>query len=233
MPSIRSTSLAIAMMLAVVPMSAAADDGRTLTVVGEGRADAKPDLAVLSLGVSAVEDTAGGAMTAMGDAMREVLGRLAAAGVAEADVQTGMLTLGINYDPGSYGRGSDNPGYLAQQTVDVRLTDLEAIGPTLDSVMAGGANVINGISFGLAEPGPVMDAARRDAIADAAARAEVYAEAAGVELGTIVSVTDQGAYGGPQPMMDARFAGEGGSAPVATGLTSMVATVSVTYAIGD
>lgn len=217
--------------LALLPLAAAAQEApaRVVTVTGEGRSDRKPDMAVVSLGVSEQADTAGEAMAAMAGGMEAVLATLAEAGVVPADIQTGQLTLEAAYD---YDSGSSVPpvtGYIATQVVDVRVREIGAVGPVLDAVTAGGANRISGIAFGLDDQAAALEEARAAAVADARARAEFYAGAAGVTLGDLVQIVEGGSFGGPQPF--ARFDAAAESVPVAPGQVTTTATVTVTYAI--
>jgi hypothetical protein len=231
-----------ALALALAPLAlpaqeaapAAADAGlpRVIQVVGEGRATAAPDLARVSLGVSHQAATAGEAMDAMSAGMSQVLGTLGTAGIAQNDIQTGMLMLEPAYN---YNTPDGNPvmtGFIATQILDVTVRDLGALGDVLDTVIDGGANRVNGIYFDVSDPALVTDDARRDAVADAAERAALYAEAAGVALGDLVSISESTVYAPPTPLYDGRGGAEqAASVPIAPGQVSLVTSVTVTYAI--
>jgi hypothetical protein len=225
--------------LAFLPLAASAQEGpaapgpaRVITVTGEGRSDRKPDMAVVSLGVSHQAQTAGEAMAMMADGMTAVLATLTEAGVVPADVQTGQLTLEAAYN---YDTGSSTPpvtGFIATQTVDVRVRDVGAVGPVLDAVTAEGANRVNGVFFALDDQAAALDEARTEAVADGRARAEFYAGAAGVTLGPLLQVSEGSAFGGPQPFYDGRLAQEAAApTPVAPGQVTVSATVTMTFAI--
>ncbi|MBU2961796.1 SIMPL domain-containing protein [Citreicella sp. C3M06] len=221
-------SLCLAAALALAPVSALAQQAR-LTVTGEGSASAVPDMATVSLGVSAQNAEAGVAMDEASRVAAEILSRLDALGIAARDRQTSDIGL----QPVWARSDNEDPritGYEASNQLTVRVRDLATLGDVLASVTEGGANRLAGLSFGLQEPGPVMDAARRDAVADAMARARVLAEAAGVTLGPIVTIAEGGSYEAPSPKMDmARVM----SAPVAAGEQSLSASVTVVFALGD
>jgi hypothetical protein len=89
---------------------------------------------------------------------------------------------------------------------------------------------MNGISFSIRDPAPMLDKARADAIADARARAETYARAAGVALGPILSISEGGGEA-PRPMYRMAAAFAGAPAPVAAGEQSVSADVSVVWEI--
>jgi uncharacterized protein YggE len=229
-----------ALFLATAPLALAAQEAapaapelpRVIQVVGEGRSTAAPDMARISLGVSQQAPTAGEAMDAMSTGMAAVLATLGAQGVAQNDIQTGQLMLEPAYN---YNTPDGNPvmtGFIATQIVDVRVRDLGKLGEVLDAVVEGGANRVNGVTFDVTDPQAVSDEARRDAVDDARARAELYAEAAGVALGDLVSISESTIYTPPMPMYDARGGAEQAMAvPIAPGELSMVTNVTVTYAI--
>jgi uncharacterized protein YggE len=231
-----------ALVFALAPLGALAQDAvsaapslpRIIQVVGEGRATAAPDLARISLGVSHQAETAGEAMDAMSAGTEAVLGRLGAEGINQADIQTGQLMLEPAYN---YNTPDGNPkmiGFIATQMLDVKVREITQLGEVLDAVVQDGANRVNGVSFDVADPQAATDEARRDAVADARDRAELYAEAAGVALGDLVSISESTVYAPPMPMYDARAgaAAEAAAVPIAPGQLSLVTNVTVTYAIG-
>lgn len=226
-------ALATAIVLALP--AAAERVPATIAVTGEGKVDMAPDMAMLSLGVTSQADTAAAALKANSDGLSGALDRLKAAGVEDRDIQTSGLSLHPNIDYSSSGREPQVRGYTASNMLTVRLRDLSVLGQTLDAVVTEGANTLNGLSFGLQNPDEATDEARRRAVADAAHKAALYAEAAGVTLGRIVTISEQGNYGGPQPMVmaEARFAKDAGSVPVASGEISIGATISVVYEIAQ
>ena len=226
-------ALATAIVLALP--AAAETAPATIAVTGEGKVEMDPDMAMLSLGVTSQADTAAAALKANSDGLSGALDRLKAAGIEGRDIQTSGLSLHPNVDYSSSGREPQVRGYTASNMLTVRLRDLSVLGQTLDAVVTEGANTLNGLSFGLQNPDEATDEARRRAVADAAHKAALYAEAAGVTLGRIVTISEQGNYGGPQPMMmaEARLAKDAGSVPVASGEISIGATISVVYEIAQ
>lgn len=227
-----------ALILAAAPLSAqeAAPEApalaRVIQVVGEGHANAAPDMARISLGVSQQAKTAGEAMDAMSFGMSAVLATLGGQGIAQTDIQTGQLMLEPSYN---YNTPDGNPimtGFIATQILDVNVRDIGQLGTVLDAVVQDGVNRINSITFDVSDPQTVTDEARRDAVADARARAELYAEVAGLSLGEILSISESTVFTPPMPMYDARGAAQEAMAvPVAPGEVSMMTNVTVTYAI--
>lgn len=222
---------AVALMLAV-PTLASAGDGR-ITVTGEGRVATAPDMATVSLGVTTEADTAAAALSANNEQLAAVLARLVAAGIAERDVQTTGLSLGPRWD---HRPGENQPrvtGYIASNQVTVRVRALDRLGALLDAAVADGANTLNGLSFGVAEPQPLLDDARTRAVADARRKAMLYAAAAGVELGALVSLSEAVEMGGPQPMFRQMADAMAEAVPVAGGEVGLNAVVTLIYEIAE
>ncbi len=123
-------------------------------------------------------------------------------------------------------------GYVAAIDLMVRVRDLAALGGVLDAVISDGANAMNGIAFAVAEPAPLEDEARRAAVADARAKAEVLADAAGIALGEVIAIHEGGATPVPGPVMRSMAMAES-AVPIAGGEIDVRARVSVVYAIGE
>jgi uncharacterized protein YggE len=87
---------------------------------------------------------------------------------------------------------------------------------------------MNGISFSIREPAPLLEKARAQAIADARARAQTYTKAAGVTLGAILSISENGGNEPPRPIM---YRMASAAPPVAAGEQSVTAGVSVVWEI--
>lgn len=224
-------ALTLASLLSLSTAALAQSAPATLTVTGEGVAEVSPDMATLSIGVTTIGATASEALAANSANLAGVLERLRAAGIEDRDIQTSNLSVNPNWT--GYDSSSSGPsisGYTAMNMVTVRIRKLDGMGAVLDAAMTDGANTLNGLSFGLQEPRPAMDAARKAAFEDAASKAALMAETAGVKLGAIQSITEGGGYGGPAPMFkDA--AASAAPVPVEAGELSMSASVTVVWTI--
>jgi len=207
---------------------------RQISVTGEGRVEAAPDMATITLGVTHEAPEARAAMRATSEGVAKVLDRLRGMGIEARDLQTRELSLNPVWSDrtASGGEGRRITGFVASNTVLVRVRDLPALGGILDAVIVGGANDFNGLRFGVQDPDPLVDEARRRAVADAMARAKLLADAAGVELGAVVTINDQGG-GRPMPMAEMAMRASAAGAPVAAGELSITATVSMVFEIGE
>ena len=206
---------------------------REIIVTGEGRVDAVPDMAVITVGVTHEDRGADTAMRVVSDSVRQILARLEQSGVASGDIQTRQISLNAvwaNRKPSDSGRPSIT-GFVASNTVLVRVRDLDRLGTILETLIDSGANDFSGLQFALQDPRPMMDQARTEAVADAIAKARLLADAAGITLGPVQSITEQGAR--PVLMRMEMAAASDASMPVAAGEISVQATVSMVFAIAD
>jgi uncharacterized protein YggE len=204
---------------------------RIISVQGEGQVKTKPDMATVSTGVTSEAPTAQDALNRNNAAMASVIAALKAAGVAEDDIQTSDFSVSPQYPVLQPGQAPRISGYQVSNQVTVRVKDLAKLGTTLDALVRAGSNQINSIQFGIDEPKPFLDDARKKAIADARARAEIYAGAAGVNVGSVVQISESSAVIPPQPMyrMRAMNAVAESSVPISTGQQTIVTSVSVTF----
>lgn len=205
---------------------------RMISVSGTGEVSARPDMATVRIGVGHRAVRAGDAMAATNAAMAQMLDRLSQLGVDPRDVQTTDLSLRQIYAERMGGEALRIEGYAADNVLTVRVRVLERLGEVLDALLSDGANRLDGVTFGLRNPGPLMDEARRRAVADARARATLYAEAAGVGLGKVLTISEGGGFEPRPVMMEMAMARDAG-VPVAEGELTLSATVAMRYAISD
>lgn len=209
---------------------ALADGPATISVTGEGTVSSAPDLATISLGVTTTADTAAGAMAANSASLSAVLDRLKAASIAPRDMQTSNLTLNPNWVSYDNGSTSKIQGYTASNILTVQVRALDRLGEVLDNTITDGANTLNGVTFGVAEPRPALDEARKKAVADAMARATLLVQAAGARLGPIVSIAEQSGFTQPMPMFRME-ASDASAVPTAGGEVGLTASVTMVFEI--
>lgn len=224
---------ALAAGLAGSPAFAAeGEKARTIVVTGAGEATKAPDMAYLTLGVEADGATASEALRKNSAQMEATIKTLRDAGVDKKDIQTSSLSVGARYDYSREGQAPRLIGYQATNTVSVKLRNLDQAGGVIDKAVASGSNRLDSISFGFADPKPLLNDARKSAVADARDRAGLYADAAGVKLGRVLQITDSvSAAPGPYPVAVRADALEAKAVPIAAGEQSVGASVTVVYAI--
>ncbi|MBC7159124.1 MAG: SIMPL domain-containing protein [Porphyrobacter sp.] len=234
----------------VEPAVAIAPGNTLLTVSAEGTSRREPDLAVFSAGVTTQGPSAAEALGENARAMTRVIAALRRAGIAERDIQTSNLSINPVYadperDAMNAARASGQPYvppapdprgprilfYQVSNSVSVRQRDLDSFGQVIDTLAAAGANQINGPAFQLDEPGPTLDEARLEAIATARQRAELYANATGLRVARIVSITEAGGhYAPPAIFVTAQRAGAPPPpTPMQPGELEMNASVTVLF----
>jgi uncharacterized protein YggE len=189
------------------PAPAMAPSNTLLTVNAEGRATRAPDVAVFTAGVASTGATAGQALSANAAAMNRVIASLERAGVAQRDIQTSNLSLNPVYaEPrrqpdGTAEQGTPRiTGYQVSNQVTVKQRNLAEFGKVIDTLVAAGANQVNGPSFQVDNSDAATDEARTDAIRKARARADLYARAAGLRVVRLLTISESGGYAPPMPM---------------------------------
>lgn len=220
----------LGIILFLPTVAGAQEQARQIVVQGQGVVTADPDMAIISLGVTREARTASAAMDAASAATLEVLASIRQAGVAQRDVQTSSVDLSPRWDQSQNGRPILS-GYVASNTLSVRVRALDELGSLLDSAVGTGANTTNGLTFTVAEPRRLEDEARALAVRDARARAELLAEAAGVTLGQVVTISEAGVAMPPSPLMRAAAMEQSMAVPVATGEVEYRVSVDVVFDI--
>jgi uncharacterized protein YggE len=212
-----------------LPMLAQAGE---IVVQGYGSVEQAPDMATITLGSQFAAKTADAALAEVSESTASVLATLKAQGIEPRDIQTSGLYLNPVWDDSYNKHGARRiRGYSAGNTVHIQVRDLDMLGGLLDQVVKDGANSFNGLSFGLQDASDAQNEARRRAVQDARAKAELYAEAAGVQLGKIISLND-GVTSAPQPMFREMAAAVMSDAvPIAEGEVSTSARVSISFEI--
>lgn len=202
----------------------------TISVNGRGTVERAPDIAMITVGVSVDAETASAAMSQQTTRMNAVFAAVKAAGIADRDMQTSNLSLNPVYDYPN----NQQPrlrGYNASNQITIKVRDLANLGKTLDAVVKSGGNTIQGVSFSIDKPEAYQNEARIEAIKDAQAKAELYAEAVGYRVKRIVTISEMDFFPQPVPMM-ARMQMQDVSAeatPVAAGEVSLMQNVSVVF----
>jgi uncharacterized protein YggE len=200
--------------------------------VGSGKVSARPDMAQIQVGVVTEAPSAAKALKDNNDAMARLFATLGGRGIARKDVQTSHFSVAPRYKRGSHGEQlPEIVGYRVGNVVQVKVRKLDALGQVLDEVVRQGANQIQGVSFAVAEPTPLLDEARRKAMADARRKAELYAKEAGVEVGRVLLIQEQTPHL-PGPLVVGVARSETAGVPIAEGELDFGATITVTYTIG-
>ena len=197
----------------------------TISVDGSGSIETEPDTATTSFGVVTQGATAQEAMAQNSAAMKKVIDALKRAGVPAKDLQTQYVSLDSRYD----NQGREILGYNASNSVSAVVRDLAQVGPVIDAGIAAGANNVSGPSLSREDRDKLYREALEKAVADAKAKAEVLAKAAGVTVGAVQSITESPQGGGPMPITFAAM--RAADVPIETGTTQITAGVRVVFTL--
>jgi uncharacterized protein len=224
--------LGLMLLFLAVPNATAATENNTskLTVQGDGKVTASPDMATIVLGVETQNASAAGAVRENAGLMNETINALKAAGIAENNIQTSSFSLTTmpQDQPKMANEKPKAPVFLATNQVTVKLNNTTDVSRVLDAAVSAGSNSIQQVSFDLRDPRPQNDRAMTLAIEDARRQAEVAANAAGVKLGRVLEITEGYGYVAPTAKK-ALFADI--ATPIQSGQLEVSASVTVIYEI--
>lgn len=203
-------------------------------VSASGRADTRPDEARFTVGVETIAASSAEAGARNSATINKVAAALKRLGVREDDLQTRSITLSrIDYGPN---RGR----FQANNLIDVRVKDIKRAGEALAAITEAGANVLSGPNLRVSDPESAGRSAYAAAYRAARARAEAYAQAAGLRVARVLAIRDGGGGGRPSfPYVgDAAMAEQAAPPPVAAaappvqpGVSTSEVRISVDFAL--
>ncbi len=176
---------------------------KTLPVTAEGKAKAVPDIATISLGVISRGDTAKKAQDQAVQAINKITAFVKQNGVSDQDITTSGSNLNPVYN-WQDGKNEIN-GYESNQTITVKVRSVntpegkEKASMIIAGAVDNGATSVYGSSFTIDDPDSYRQTARLEAIAKAKEKAKELADAAGIKLGKVLSVSESDGYY-PVPM---------------------------------
>ncbi len=175
------------------------------TSSGTGKATAVPNTALLSLGVTKTATTVTDAQNQANSVINKLTNDLKNLGILETDIKTTNYSVYPDYDFQS-GRQVVK-GYTVTQNLEVKVKPIEKANNTIDAATKNGANIVGGLTFILDDQTKkdLQEKARQDAVKDAKEKAEKLADAAGIKLGRIVDVQENGNT--PMPIFRTMMAG--------------------------
>lgn len=167
-----------------------------LSISATGQAEATPDQALFTAGLSSIGANAQQAAAGNAQVMGRITAALAKLNVPERDIQTRNVSLGrIDY-------GKNRGKYEASNIIAVRVRDIKRAGQAIADVTAAGANIVSGPDLSVADPEKANLSAYSNAFRAAQAKAQAYATAANLKIVRVLSIRD-GGEGGSMPQMGA------------------------------
>lgn len=214
--------------------AAAEPTTRTMNVSGTGTVDLSPDIARVNIGVRSQSPDVGQALEENTTTAEAIIEQLMDMGVEQNDIQTRNFNVypQQNREPGPEGEVTESQTFVVENTVSVTVRDLDSLGKILSAVIQEGANTIHGVTFDVEDREAAVAEARSLAIEDAKAQAEAIAEAAGVSLGPIHSISIN--EGGAAPVaraVEMEAPQGGGAVPISGGQLTIRVTANLTYEI--
>lgn len=200
---------------------------RTISVSGAGQAEARPDVAVIRLGVETQAEEANTALTQNNQQMQNLMAALQEDGLAAEDIQTQTVQLRPRYQEPEPGSQPELAGYTATNIVEVRVRNLAELGPLLDRAVQAGGNRVEGIRFEVSDPGQLLEQAREAAWNDAQAKADQLVELAGTELDEVWSIREFS--NAPRPVRSEMMQESIAAAPIEPGTQTIEVRLEVTW----
>lgn len=213
----------------------AAATAATLIVEGRGSVTIPPDTALVTVGVDVQRDRLGDAQDEASSQAAAIIAAAEAAGIESDDIQTANFSVSVVRDYDDDGNPGPVVGYQVSNQVALTVRDPDGLGNILDAVVAAGANNIYGIAFYVEDPAAAASQARAQAVRDARAKAEELADAAGVRIVRVVTITESSAPS-PAPEVFARggaadMESAAAEAPIEVGTSEVAVNVQMTFEV--
>lgn len=202
-----------------------------ISVTGEGIVKVTPDQAWVSIGAESRSKVSKEAQQRNAEAMTAVQQKMASFGLPKDAIKTTAIDLQLEFD---YANGKQTPrGYVARNTIEVRVDDLTKLGDVLDAVVASGATMLHSLRFDVKNREQFETTALQNAVKGATAKAQAIASAAQRTIERVIRIEEQfTGGGGPEPMMRrSAMAVQADATPVAAGELEIRAQIRLTVAI--
>ena len=224
--------MVLALLLSIFAAQTPADPPSIVTS-GEGSVKVTPDQAWVRIGAESRSKNSKEAQQRNAEVMTAVQQKIAALGIPKDAVKTVGIDLQPEFD---YNNGRQTlRGYVARNTIEVRIDDFSKVGDVLDAAVSSGATNVHGLRFDVKNRTNVEEQALQRAVTDGLAKAQTIAGAAKRGVDRIIRIEEQFVGGGgPQPMIEravmSRMAADAPT-PVEAGEIEIRAMVRVTVAI--
>lgn len=226
------SAIVVAALLFAPAVAAAqqSDNPSTVSSTGTGVVMAAPDRAWITISAESRAGNPREAQRRNAEAMTPVLARLRSAGVPEEAIRTIGYDLQQEWDFVDGRRVSR--GYVARNTVEVRVDDITRVGELLEVAVSSGATSVSGVRFDVKDRAKLEAEALRLAVTEARGKVDAMAAAAGVTIERILRIDEMSAAPRPVPVMAMARAAEASDAPpIAPGEMEIRANVTLTAVI--
>lgn len=216
----------------------------TISVNGKGEEVVVPDVATFSFGVTETAKTVADAQKVATEKINATLKVVREAGIADKDIKTTSYSINPHYEytngvctQWSCGPGKSTlTGYDVNQTIEVKVRDIEKAGTILASIGSMEVQNVSGLSFSVDDIDAVKAKARAEAIENAKTKADKLAKDLGVKIIGITSFYDSSDqstpyYGMGGDMMSAKVMSAEASPQIPAGENKVIANVTISYEI--
>ena len=224
------SSVLSSLLVCSVALDAQTAEPPQIIVTGDGVVRATPDQAWVQIGAESRSKVSKEAQQRNAEVMTAVHQKIVSAGIPKDAIRTVAVDLQPEFD---YANGRQTlRGYVARNTVEVRVDDLTKLGGVLDAAVASGAATIHGLRFDVKARGEAEQAALQAAVKDAVAKAQAVATGSQRTIDRILKIEELSG-GAPVPMIKqfSMAARADASTPVAPGELEIRAQVRLSVSI--
>jgi uncharacterized protein YggE len=215
----------LSLLLNSVPAPAQTAEPPQIIVTGEGLVKATPDQAWVQIGAETRSKVSKDAQQRNAEIMTAIQLKIASFGIPKDAVKTTAVDLQMEFD---YANGKQTPrGYVARNTIEVRVDDLTKLGEVLDAAVASGAATIHGLRFDVKGRDNLEKAALQNAVTNAMGKTQAIAAASNRAVDRVLRIEELSAGDVPRPMMRQMAMAAQDSTPVAAGEIEIRAQVRV------
>ena len=201
-----------------------------IIVTGSGSVTVPPDYAEIASGVTTQAKTAKDASDANAKVMAALNAALKSDGIAADDIQTQRFSVSPVYGSPQQNAPPKLVGFSVSNQLGIKVRQIGKVGEILDSLIQAGATDSGGVQFLHSNMSQSLDQARQAAMADARRKAAVYAQSAGLKLGSVAWVTEVPAYAQPMPMAGRAYAAAA-SVPISAGTDTLNIEITVGFEV--
>ncbi len=202
---------------------------REISVEATGKAYIVPDIAMVSLGLYTEGDTSTEVVAENNKKMTAIIAVIKELGIDEKDIKTTSYYLSPRYNY-TDARGSFEDGFTLDQTIEVKIRDLNKVGDVVSKAAEAGANITDNVYFTVEDSEKAKTEARTEALKNVKEKAEMIAQQAGLRLGKVLSYYEYSDEDGKSGVYyDEAVTEESYSAPISPGQQEINLTVTLSY----
>ena len=198
-----------------------------LSVVGEGKVEAVPDIAQVSAGIVADGATVEAVEQKINEVNNAVVSALTNLGIAEEDIKTASYSISPNYNFET-GRNIIS-GYSGNSTLTIKVKNIKQLPQVITAATAEGANQIYNTQYTIDDPAKYREEARNKAIENAKEQARKLSGELGIKLGKIVNIVESTPGPGRIVPLFSREAGLGGAPDLQPGSQTITSIVTLYF----